>query len=159
MTGRNEILLIDPSDTRYFVTTVFLESGGSPCTVDPDLPMPIRELRAKAYATGKPVFRNNIDESEWTKLSPQGHVRMDNVMFAPLILEGKAVGVLGLANKTGGFTDEDIRMAAAFGDQAAIALQNSRNLEERFSQGERYVVVMIKICIQTDNQCCQTNDG
>ncbi len=117
---------------------VFLDSGGRPCTVDPNLPMPIRGLRAEAYSTGKPVYDNNFSGSEWTKFLPDGHMGMDNVMFAPLILKGKAVGVIGLANKPGGFTDDDTRMASAFADQAAIALQNSRNLEALRNSEARY---------------------
>jgi len=108
---------------------LFLDSGGRACAVDPDLPMPIRGLRAEAYASGESVYENSFNDSRWTEFLPQGHVVMDNVMFAPLKLEGKVVGVMGLANKPGGFTDDDARMAEAFADQAAIALQSSRNLE------------------------------
>ena len=108
---------------------LFLESGGLPCTVDPSLPMPIRGLRAEAYRTGKPVFDNAFPESEHMKFMPRGHVALANVLFAPLVLDGKAVGLLGMANKAGGFTDDDARIAAAFGELAAIALRNSRNLE------------------------------
>jgi signal transduction histidine kinase len=117
---------------------VFLDSGGRPCNVDPDLPMSIRGLRAEAYATGKPVYDNGFSESEWTKFLPDGHMGMDNVMFAPLVLTGKVVGVIGLANKPGGFTDDDTRMASAFADQAAIALQNSLNLEALRNSEARY---------------------
>jgi PAS domain S-box-containing protein len=35
---------------------LFLDSGGRPCTVDPELPMPIRGLREEAYRTGKAVY-------------------------------------------------------------------------------------------------------
>ena len=119
---------------------LFLESGGLPCTVDPSLPMPIRGLRAEAYRTGRPVYDNAFAASEHALLLPGGHVTLENVMFAPMVLEGRAVGLLGLANKPGGFTDGDARLAAAFGEMAAIALRNSRNLEalkkaERASRG------------------------
>ena len=36
---------------------LFLEAGGLPCLVDPELPMPVRGLRAQCYKTGKPVLR------------------------------------------------------------------------------------------------------
>jgi signal transduction histidine kinase len=39
------------------------------------------------------------------------------------------VGVVGLANKTGGFTKRDAEMAAAFGEIASVALANSKILE------------------------------
>jgi len=117
---------------------VFLDSGGRPCDVDPDLPMPIRGLRAEAYKSGQPVYENSFAESKWPELLPPGHMRMDNVMFAPLVIEGKSVGVMGLANKPGDFTDDDARMAAAFADQAVIALQNFRNLDALRKSEARY---------------------
>jgi len=117
---------------------LFLEAGGLPCTVDPELPMPIRGLRAQAYNTGTTVYDNDFFTSKWMKFMPQGHVRLDNVLFAPLMIEGKALGLLGLANKQGGFTEQDARMATAFGELAAIALQNSRALESLEHSEERF---------------------
>jgi signal transduction histidine kinase len=108
---------------------LFLESGGLPCTVDPSLPMPIRGLRADAYRTGRPVYNNSFTASEHARLLPQGHVVLSNVLFAPLVIDQKAVGIIGLANKPQGFTDEDARIATAFGELAAIALRNSQNLQ------------------------------
>ena len=69
--------------------------------------------------------------SHWVEFMPKGHVHLKNVMFAPLVLEGKAVGLVGLANKPGDFDDVDAEIAAGFGELAAIALQNSRNLDEK----------------------------
>ncbi len=104
---------------------LFLDSGGLRCTVDPNLPMPIRGLREKAYLTCKVVYENNFATSKWTQFLPEGHVKLDNVMFAPLIIDGKAVGLIGLANKPRGFTDEDAANAIAFGNYAALALKNN----------------------------------
>ena len=110
---------------------LFLESGGRPCTVDPDLPMPIRGLREIAYRNNSAVYENDFMNSEWVEFMPQGHVRLDNVLFAPLSIGGKAVGVVGLANKKNGFNENDAKMASGFGELAAIALQNARNLDKR----------------------------
>ena len=108
---------------------VFLDSGDLVCTVDPDLPMPIRGLRAEAYRTGKPVYDNAFAESSWQVYLPAGHSRLDSVLFAPLRLEGKVVGLMGLSNKPGGFSDHDARVAAAFSELAAVGLMNSQTLE------------------------------
>ncbi len=110
---------------------LFLESGGLPCTVDPALPMPIRGLRAETYRTGYSAYHNDFMNSRWIKFMPKGHVVLKNVLFAPLLLEGRTIGLLGIANKPGGFDDRDAQMAAAFGELAAIALRNSRHLENR----------------------------
>ena len=117
---------------------VFLDSGGLPCTVDPSLPMPIRGLRAEAYRTGNAIYDNDFSKSEWMKYMPEGHTRLDNVMFAPLVIKGKTVGLLGLANKSGGFTENDIRMASAFGEHVAVALYNSWTLESLESSEKRF---------------------
>lgn len=103
---------------------LFLDDGGLPCTVDPTLPMPIRGLREKAYRTCKAVFENSFSNSKWMAFMPKGHVTLDNVLFTPLQIEGKARGLIGLANKPGGFTENDARMLTTFGEFAAIALRN-----------------------------------
>jgi PAS domain S-box-containing protein len=108
---------------------LFLDSGGLPCTVDPSLPMPIRGLRAEAYNSGEVAIENDFPKSEWQKFSPEGHVQLYNVMFAPLKIEQRTVGVIGLANKEGGFTKRDAEMAMAFGELASVALANSQMFE------------------------------
>lgn len=108
---------------------LFLDSGGLLCTVDPSLPMPIRGLRAEVYTSGEVAVENNFNQSEWKKFMPKGHVQLKNVLFAPLIIENRTVGVIGLANKTGGFTKRDIEMAMVFGEIASVALANSQMLK------------------------------
>lgn len=116
----------------------FLDAGGGPCSVNPDLPMPIRGLRAEAYRTGQPVYHNDFSKSPWARYMPEGHMVLKNVLFAPLLIEGKIVGALGLANKQGDFTENDVRMANAFSELASIALRNSRNLELLENSEERF---------------------
>lgn len=108
---------------------LFLDSGKLPCSVDPNLPMPIRGLRGETYRTGKVAYNNDFRHSKWSKLMPQGHVDLNNVMFAPLKIDKKTVGIIGLANKPSEFTKRDANMALAFGEIASIALMNSKMLE------------------------------
>jgi PAS domain S-box-containing protein len=54
---------------------LFLEGSGMPCSVDPNLPMPVRGLRARAYETGQVFFENDFMASEWVKYMPEGHMR------------------------------------------------------------------------------------
>ncbi|QWR76020.1 PAS domain S-box protein [Candidatus Magnetomonas plexicatena] len=121
------VALLTPDGNENEV--LFLEAGGMPCTVDPSLPMPIRGLREVAYRTRKAVYDNNFASSAWMDFMPEGHVYLGNVMFSPLILDNKAVGLIGLANKPGAFIDRDANLALAFGEYAAIALLNSRSRE------------------------------
>jgi len=116
---------------------LFLEAGGLPCTVDSSLPMPIRGLRAESYHSGKTVCENDFMNSEWAKYLPPGHVTLTNVMFSPLNIEGKTVGIMGLANKPEDFTEEDATLSTAFGEMAAIALQNGRLMDRLDESGKR----------------------
>ena len=133
---------------------LFLDSGGLPCTVDPNLPMPIRGLREVTYRTGKAVYHNNFATSEYMEFMPDGHARLDNVLFAPLMIGGKVIGLLGLANKSGGFVENDARMASAFGELAAVALHNSRALEALEHNEERY-----RSLVQTASDAIISADG
>ena len=102
---------------------LFLESGGLPCDVNPELPMPIRGLRGEAYQSGKAVFDNHFSKSKWMKYMPKGHVQLDNVLFAPLLDKGKAIGLIGLANKETDFTEADAKMVTGLAELAAVALK------------------------------------
>lgn len=128
MTGTQSGYVALLSDSGEENEVLFLESGGLPCSVDPNLPMPVRGLRAEAYKSGNVAFDNDFMKSPWADFMPAGHVDLRNVMFSPLNIEGKTVGIMGLANKDGDFTKNDQHMAAALGQIAAMALQNSRNM-------------------------------
>lgn len=101
---------------------MFLDMGDLPCDLDPDLPMPIRGLRARAYAEKKVVYENDFLQSEWIQLLPEGHGRLENVLFSPLVIDDRAVGILGFANKPGGFVADDVLVVKAFVELAAIGL-------------------------------------
>jgi PAS domain S-box-containing protein len=117
---------------------VFLEAGGIDCTVDPTLPMPIRGLRGEAYRDGKAVFHNDFMSSHWIQWIPSGHCYLKNVLFAPLNIEGKTIGIMGLANKPTDFTKEDARICEAFGDLAALALQKWKSHQALISSEQRF---------------------
>ncbi|MGI2335489.1 MAG: GAF domain-containing protein [Dehalogenimonas sp.] len=117
---------------------LFLDSGGLECIVDPYLPMPIRGLRGQAYHQGKAVFDNNFMGSEWMKFMPAEHVRLDNVLFAPLMIDNKAVGLIGLANKPEDFIQKDAEVVTALCNLVAIALNNSRNWDALLKKEDKY---------------------
>ncbi len=117
---------------------LFLDSGESECIVDESLPMPVRGLRADAYSTGNCVFENEFQNSEWVEFLPEGHIGLDNVMFAPLNIEGKTIGIMGFSNKVNGFTEGDALLVSAFADLAAVSLQNSWNIEKLQKSEEKY---------------------
>lgn len=122
------VALLSPDGSENEV--LFLDAGGLPCDVDPELPMPLRGLRSRAYKEHRAVYDNDFMNSEWLKYLPEGHVALQNVLFAPLMIDNKAVGLIGLANKPTDFTDNDSYIISAFGELASIALHNSRTKDE-----------------------------
>lgn len=136
---------------------LYLDPGGYICSVDPNLPMPVRGLRAETCRAGKPIYENDFPNSQWLEFLPPGHVRLENALFAPLMVGGKAVGLIGLGNKPGGFNDNDARLSAAFAEFAAIGLLNSWTLEslELSEQRVRSIVQTANdaiICIDSRGQ-------
>ena len=105
---------------------LFLDAGGLPCTVDESLPMPIRGLREVAYRENRVAYHNGFMTSEWVGFMPEGHVVMDNVLFGPLVIAGKAEGIIGLANKPSDFTENDERLVVALANLVAIGLNRTK---------------------------------
>ncbi|MBI2865587.1 MAG: HD domain-containing protein [Chloroflexi bacterium] len=127
--------------------TVFLELGDSPCAIEGDAWCPAGGLAERVYRTGRAIVKNGIADDEFEPLALKGHMKLDNVLFAPLGIEGKVVGLLGLANKPGGFTDNDARMATALGELAAIAYHNHRALE-RLQQAMEGTIRAIALTVE-----------
>ena len=122
------IAMVSDDGTKNEV--IYLDSGGMSCSVDPDLPMPIRGMRGEVFSSGKAIYHNDFSQSGWVHFLPEGHVGLENVLMAPMIVENNVIGIFGLGNKPGGFTDNDVRIAYAFSEFAAIALVNKRADEE-----------------------------
>jgi PAS domain S-box-containing protein len=108
---------------------LMLDSNGLPHDAAHSSAKFIRKFCNEAHLGGRAVFENRPCTDLWTKLMPDTLTTLENILFSPLIIKGEPVGVISLINKTGGFSENDARMAAAFGELAALALYNSRTLE------------------------------
>lgn len=117
---------------------VYLEPGGLTCSVEPKLQMPINGIRVDVYKSGKAEYHNDFADSKWAKTLPKGHAPLQSVLFAPIIIEGKTVGLLSLCNKPEGFSFNDARLATAFSELVAVALFNSRIIESLEDSEERF---------------------
>lgn len=108
--------------------TVFYEVGGMFCGVDSDLPMPIKELQKQAYHLRKAIYNNSFSSSRWMEYLPVGHVRLENILLAPLLIDKQPIGFFGFINKSGGFNKKDILLITAFTELASVSLRNDRML-------------------------------
>ncbi len=157
------ITLVDENSQSYEVP--FIELEGRTCSAGLALPAPVQGIHAEVFKTGKTIYRNNFAGSEWQKLLPEGHIGIDNVLYAPLIIGGEVVGLLGLGNKPGGFTENDARLVSAFSGLAAVALFNSRTLESlKYSEDRFYKAFHaspnpMAICTLEDGHFIEVNDS
>ncbi len=117
-----------PTADRSGEKSVFSNLGEQAGQADLALFMPVVGMRQQAYATGKTLYTNDAGHCACAQWLPGGHVPLHNILFAPLTIKGFVVGTLGLANKPGGFSDDDARLASAFAELAAIAVLNSQTI-------------------------------
>jgi GAF domain-containing protein len=118
------VALVDQSGKCLDV--LHLDTGGLLCTVNYESPMPIRGLRKEALQKKTSLYCNKFDRSKWMRYLPKGHVQLQNVLFAPIVIEETPAGLLGFANKPKGFDQDDIRIASSFAKLAALALSHSK---------------------------------
>ena len=139
------VVLLNPDWTENEV--LFPDSGGVPYTVDESLAMPIQALHTEACLTGSPVFENDFPDSRLIKPAAEEQTRLRNVLFAPMVLDGKALGLIVLANKPERLTEEDARSAAQLADFAALAWANSR-----ISEALEHSEARLRSIVQTTNE-------
>lgn len=122
--GKSEVLLVEPESLRESFEATAL--------------MSVRSLSTPAFMSGKAFYENSFPQSRWANSVPEPHVRIDNLLAAPLLVDGKPAGMLGFANKPGGFSGRDALMASAFGEVASVALRDSRISSMLRSSEERF---------------------
>jgi transcriptional regulator with GAF, ATPase, and Fis domain len=132
------VALIDHTG-KYF-EVLHLDNGGLPSTINYDSPMPIRGLRQEVLQKKAALFCNDFNKSKWMKLLPRGHARLDNVLFAPLVVEQSPVGLLAFANKKAGFDENDLLIATSFAKLSALSLSNSKAWQVMKKTGRRKVL-------------------
>ena len=83
-----------------------------------------------------PVTTPNILEDPRVRLTPEHRERIGqapyrSVLAVPLVVKGRVIGALAVGDHAGRlFGADEIRLAQAFADQAALALDNARLYEE-----------------------------
>lgn len=118
------VALIDRTG-KYF-DNLHIDSGGMQSAINYETPIPIRGFRQEVLQKGTVQFCNDFGESKWVKLLPEGHVKLQNVLLAPLMIDKTPAGILGFANKNEGFDNIDIHIASSFAKLASLALSNSK---------------------------------
>jgi len=69
--------------------------------------MPLRGIDRSAMKEGKSRIVNDMNNHPDRVGTPKGHPKMTCFLGIPLKLEGKVIGMIGLGNKEGGYTNAD----------------------------------------------------
>jgi PAS domain S-box-containing protein len=95
-------------------------------------------LAEKVYKSKEAEYDNNFQDKTSNRFLPEGFETPQNVLFAPLFISKDVVGLIGLSNKSGGFTDNDRQLVTAFAELIAIALSKSLTLESLENSEARF---------------------
>ncbi len=134
--GGGYVALMSPDETQNEL--IYLDSGELGYHFGPSFPVPVPWPQSMTCGSNKGVFHNDFKDSECVEFMLEGYASIDNVLFSPLVIREKAVGMLCFFNKPGGFRETDIKVTSAFCDIAVIAYNNSRTLTELQESEKRH---------------------
>ena len=117
-------ILLNQDDTVRVVASVGM--AGSEYVEKIGMRIPAGDRFGEPLTSGRPVLVGDWS-SEPVRSEFVGDERVRAWMGVPLLARNQPIGMLTVgAHEAGAFTGEDLAVASAFADQAAIAIQNAR---------------------------------
>lgn len=111
-------------------TLVLVAAYGLPPEVELGTRRPAEEsVAGRVLATGRPLRLEKIDADAFVNFVPKARPITSSVVV-PLRVQGRAIGVLNLASSSQALTDQDMRVAQMFADQAAGLIQRAKLHEQ-----------------------------
>lgn len=121
------------SDTGWEACAMYDKSGHRRRPGD----FKIHGLYGKVFAEARPFYTNEPSERPESIGTPEGHPRLDAFLGVPLFSGDRALGVLNVANKEGGYTAQDARALEAIAPVVVEAFQRKRAERETVLAKER----------------------
>jgi signal transduction histidine kinase len=81
--------------------------------------------------TGQPHLSNDVAHDALHVGTPSGHPPVRTFLGAPLLFGAEVLGMLGVANRQGGYDHQQERLLSVFANQVAVAIRNARLYEEQ----------------------------
>ena len=81
--------------------------------------------------TGQPHLSNDVAHDALHVGTPRGHPPVRTFLGAPLVFGSEVVGMLGVANRDGGYDKQQERLLSVFANQVAVAIRNAKLYEEQ----------------------------
>ncbi|MCX8182764.1 MAG: PAS domain S-box protein, partial [Candidatus Methanomethyliaceae archaeon] len=89
-----------------------------------------RSLIGHAVKTLKPFYTNLPKEHFAYNGVPEWHIKIERFLAAPILIEGRSVGILALANSKRDYNDQDLEAIAEMSRYFVLALQRMKYEEE-----------------------------
>jgi signal transduction histidine kinase/serine/threonine protein kinase/CheY-like chemotaxis protein len=92
-----------------------------------------RTVVARVFSGRKPILiPNALDEADLVDRTSVRSLSLRSIMAAPMIHKGRVLGAVCVDNRTasGSFDRDDLRILSIFANQAAVAIENGRLIEE-----------------------------
>jgi signal transduction histidine kinase len=81
--------------------------------------------------TGQPHLSNDVAKDALHVGTPRGHPPVRTFLGTPLVFGSEVLGMLGVANRQGGYDKQQERLLSVFANQVAVAIRNARLYEEQ----------------------------
>lgn len=107
-----------------------------------------RTVIERVWHSGKPVLTANaLEDPELGKVDSVINYTLRSILCVPLHVQGQRIGVLYLDNRlrAGQFHEDDLALAVAIADQAAIALRNAQLHQEAVDRAQRLMEIFQRV--------------
>ncbi|MGC8658060.1 MAG: PAS domain S-box protein, partial [Desulfomonilaceae bacterium] len=133
------ITVMDPNGEDHYL--ICSRSEGLVSNLDFAQPIRVTGLHHYVYQNRKSAYINRLGNAESSIVLPEGHVPLNNILLAPLVVKNRTLGFLALGNKEGRFTSEDQDIVENFAEIAAISLLKRQMAQKLEESEERYRMI------------------
>ncbi|MEW6441212.1 MAG: PAS domain S-box protein [bacterium] len=99
---------------------------------------PVHGIYGRVLADGKGFYTNSPSSHPDRVGLPDGHPKLESFLGVPLIDAGRTIGMVGVANRPGGYRDEDLQALEAIAPAVVQALSRKRAEQKLRESEHRY---------------------
>ncbi len=121
-----------------------------------------RGIWGHALNKREPFFTNDPPSHEAFRGVPQGHIPIKNFLSVPVVAGGELLGQIALANKEGGFSEDDLEAVGELALLYGLSVKRDREIEALQESERRYKVLtessLTGVFIESDGRIVFVNE-
>ena len=85
-------------------------------------------IAGKAFASGEPLLVRDVEQNpdHYNRIDEDTGAKTSSLLYAPLKVQKRVIGLLGIKNKlSGSFSDQDVEAATAIASTVALSIDNA----------------------------------